>query len=232
MMEHKIYYGTLEKTEQLIPVDIASDISALVYESRSPFFGYYDDYPGKHNDNIYYYLVLDHRMTFAEMHRVILKANKAIDFTANMDHATLTVSHNTYTAIRLRYLSDLNQVAQLYHIFEGLGMEFNKGRSKGEASSKTKIIKYFDLDDMGEGVWIDRVAKNHAYLQLPERVELEDFKALVQRVRNNWDGNSFDAGLGVLITKDEVIEVARIYSKSLKDEGYLDNLQKVINSVF
>ena len=229
MKEHKIYYGTLEKTEVLLPVDVLSEV--LVYESRSPFFGYYDDYPGMHNDNIYYYLVLERRMTFAEMHRAILQAYRLIDAKLDLDHATLRVNQTTYTAVRLRYLDDVAIVAQVQTIFEDLGFTFYKGKAKGEMFCVTKIIKYFDLDDIGQGVWIDRLAKNHAYLQLPVRLELDDFKALVKRVRNNWDGNTFDAGLAVFSNKDEVIEVVRIYSKSVADSEYLLALKQVFNAM-
>lgn len=232
MKENKNYYGTLEKTEVLLAVDIPESLGTLVYESRSPFFGYYDDYPGRHNDNIYYYLVLDRRMTFAEMHRVILQANKKIDVNVNMDHATLLINHTTYTAIRLRYLEDVSNVSMIQRVFADLGLTFHSGKAKGETTCVTKIIKYYDLEDLGDGIWLDRVADSHAYLHLPQRIELDDFKDLVQRVRNNWDGNTFDAGLGVLCTKDEVIEVARIYSKSIDDVAYLEKLKQVFNSMF
>lgn len=230
MKEHKIYYGTLEKTEVLLPVDVLAN-DALVYESRSPFFGYYDDYPGMHNDNIYYYLVLEHRMTFAEMHRAILETYRRIDARVDLDHATLRVNQTTYTAVRLRYLDDVSIVAQVQAVFEELGFAFYKGKAKDEMPCVTKIIKYFDLDDVGQGIWIDRLAKNHAYLQLPVRLELDDFKALVKRVRNNWDGNTFDAGLAVFSSKDEVIEVVRIYSKSVSDPEYLTSLKQVFDAM-
>lgn len=231
MKENKVYYGTLEKSEVLLPIDIPEGLGTLVYKSHSPFFGYYDDYPGKHNDNIYYYLVLERRMTFAQMHRAILQAYQQIDVEVDMDHATLLINHTTYSAVRLRYLENIEDVAKIQKIFTDLGFEFYGGKAKGETPCFTKIIKYFDLDDLGNGIWIDRVADSHAYLQLPSRLELEDFKDLVKRVRNNWDGNTFDAGLAVFSTKDEVIEVVRIYSKSIHDEAYLEKLKQVFEAM-
>ncbi len=223
------YFGTLEKSETLSPANVPGGEDTLVFESRSPFWGYYDDFPGKHNDNIYLYLTLAKPYTFVELHRILLKVEQELDFEANMDYATLYISHNQYTAIRVRYLKEMEQVPVLQKKLSQFGIDFLQGKGKNDAPSTTKITKYFSLKAIGEGIWLDCIADNHGYIQLEKRLELQAFKSLAKKVHNNWQGSSFDAGLVTLTSENRVIEAVRIYSTHVKDENYLSDLKRLFN---
>jgi len=227
MNKHNIFYGNLSKSETLNPVTVTDYADLLIYESLSPFYGYYDDHPGKHNDNAYFYLVLDSHTSFVEVHRVTLASKAKLACKADMDHATLYVNHKKLTAIRVRYLSDFSQLAEVIASLEEAGVKFHKGKAKGEQQSITKITKYFDLKIKDDGIWIDTKAKHHAYIQIPQALDLDAFTKITTAVRNNWDGHSFDAGLGVLCTEDQVIEVVRIYSKHIQDKDYLTEMKRL-----
>lgn len=226
------YFGTLEKSENLIPITIPGGMDTLVFESQSPFSGYYDDYPGKHNDATYLYLAIDSHRHFVELHRVILQAYKLIEGDVDMDHARLHINHHDQFAIRLRSFKDLSQVPVIQKILSDLGIQFTKKRSKNEIGCRTRIAKYFSFKELEDGIWLDEKVEKHGYIEIPKRVELEEFKTIVRKVRNNWDGYSFDAGLAALCMEDKLIEMARIYSKHVTDEDYLQKLKKVFLSAF
>ncbi len=228
MKNNKTYYGTLEKSETLRPIIIPDGLDVVVYESLSPFWGYYDDYPGKHNDHAYYYLLLSERSSFTQVHRWLLDAQRELSFKVDMDLAMLTFDYHQYYSIRLRYVDNLQQVVEIQQLLQSFKAPFLVGKAKEETHCLTKVIKYFELEKIGEGLWLDQRVKNHGYVQLPVALGMQDFKAFLKRVRNNWQGNSFDAGLGVLTTSKEVIDVVRVYSKSIRDEHYLEELKAVL----
>lgn len=231
MKDNKLtYFGNLEKSEILSSVNIPADSDNLIFESRSSFFGYYDDLPGVHNDNTYLYLVVDKNHTFIEVHRAVLAVRTDLCCDVDVEYATLYVSHQEYIAVRVRYLKDLSQLPDIQRSLTANGIRFLQGGGKANQTSATKITKYFSLEVKGEGLWLDTIAHNHGYIQLPHRLDLSEFKALVQKVRNNWQGLSFDAGLAALSSPDEVIEAVRIYSKHVDDAGYLEDLQKAFKS--
>lgn len=226
------YFGTLEKSENLIPITIPGGMDTLVFESQSPFSGFYDDYPGKHNDATYLYLAIDSHRHFVELHRVILQAVKLVEGNIDMDHAKLHINYHDQFAIRLRSFKDLSQVPVIQQTLADLGVQFTKKKSKSDIGCRTRIAKYFSFNELEEAIWIDEKVKKHGYIELPKRVELEEFKTIVGKVRNNWTGFSFDAGLASLCMEDKMIEMARIYSKHVTDEDYLKDLRKVFLSVF
>lgn len=222
-----IYCGTLEKTENLMPINIQGGTETLVYESISPFKGYYDDYPGKHNNVTYLYLPIDSHHNFIDLHRVILQAGTTLDSSIDMDHAQLRIQRNNIFAIRLRGFTDLAQIPQIQNTLTNFGVKFTKKSKKHGSVCTTRISKYFYLNAIKEGIWLDDKVDKHGYIQIPKRIELEDFKQLVLKVYNNWNGFSFDAGLVSVCTENSVIEMARIYSKHVTDEDYLQKLRRV-----
>ncbi len=222
-----IFYGTLEKSEKLISTDIAEFSDLMVLESRSPFYGYYDYHPGKHNNNAYFYLILDSHLSFAEVHRETLAAKAKLSCKADMDHATLYVNHKTYVAIRVRYLKEFSQLAEVIQTLLDQGVKIHKGNIKGDVRSSTRIAKYFVLEEEDDGIWIDQIASNHAYIQLPKSLNMKEFIKLTKKVKNNWDGHTFDAGLVAFTTEDRVIEAVRIYSKFIHEENFLTELKRL-----
>lgn len=226
------YFGTLEKSENLVPITITDGLDTLVYESESPFLGYYDDYPGKHNDATYLYLAVDSHQNFVELHRVILQVYALHEDCMDMDYAKLRIKHSEVYAIRLRAFKDLSKVPMIQKTLADLGIQFTKKNTRRESGCRTRIAKYFSIRELEEDIWLDEKVGNHAYIKLPKRIELEEFKTIVGKVRNNWEGFSFDAGLAALCLEDEVIEMARIYSKHVNEENYLKDLKKVFLSAF
>ncbi|MDA3854191.1 MAG: hypothetical protein PF444_08130 [Bacteroidales bacterium] len=233
-MNNKImtYFGTLEKSENLVPITIPDGLDALVYESESPFLGYYDDYPGKHNDATYLYLAVDSHQNFVELHRIILQVYALHEDCMDMDYAKLDIKHSEVYAIRLRAFKDLSKVPMIQKTLAGLGVQFTQKNTRSESGCRTRIAKYFSVQELEEDIWLDEKVGNHAYIKLPKRIELEEFKTIVGKVRNNWEGFSFDAGLAALCLEDEVIEMARIYSKHVNEKDYLKDLKKVFLSAF
>ena len=228
---HK-YFGTLEKSENLFPIEIPEGLDSLVYESKSPFSGYFDDYPGKYNDATYVYLAIDSHHNFVELHRVILEAYKFLDECIDMDHARLHINHSDVYAIRVRSFKNISQVPLIQKTLVNLGVVFTQKNSKSDFGCRTRITKYYTLQEIDEGIWLDEKIGKHGYIQLPRRIELEEFKAIVSKVRNNWEGFSFDAGLAALCSDDKVVEMARVYSTHVSDENYLKDLKKVFLSGF
>lgn len=226
------YFGSLEKTENLVPITIPGGLETLVYESESPFLGYYDDYPGKHNDATYLYLAVDSHQNFIELHRVILQVYALYEDCMDMDYAKLLINNSNTYAIRLRSFKDLSMVAKIQQSLVDLGVKFTKKNTKSVSACHTRIAKYFTLTEAEKGIYIDEKVDNHGYIQLPKRIELKEFRTVVKKVRNNWDGFTFDAGLAALSLEDDVIEMARIYSKHVKEENYLKDLKKVFLSAF
>lgn len=232
MNNNTTYYGTLEKSETLQSIQIANSTNKHIYESRSPFWGYYDDYPGIHNDPKYLYFLIDAPLSFIEVHRILQKAEQELEISVDMAHAALLIKDRVYYAIRARNFGDINNIPTIENKLIELGIQFHQNKEDfNNATSATRITKYFCLNDVEDGVWRDVKADNFAYIELSERIDLEQFKELIRNIKNNWQKHSFDAALGALASPKKVTEIIRIYSKHLDDAGYLTDIKKALHSV-
>lgn len=227
-----ICYGTLKKVENIAPINIPEGMNALVYESRSPFKGYYDNLPGKHNNPTYLYLPINNFHDFIDLHRVILTTRCNIAGCVDMDHARLRIHNNDVYAIRLRGFEDLSQVVKIQKALAEQGVKFISKSSIKNYECSTRISKYFSLVTEDDGIWLDDKVSQHGYIKLTKHVNFEDFYTLVGKVRNNWTGYSFDAAQATLCSEDKVIDMVRVYSKHVKDEDYLKDLKKVFDAIF
>lgn len=225
------YFGSINKTETVDKINIPNVTNHFILESRSPFLGYYDDYPGVHNNASYLYLVLDKRYTFVELHAHLVAAKKKLDTSIDMVHASLYINQIRYTAIRIRGFEKTTDIFNIIDVLETTGLEFEEDRAKFTASEcHTQISKYFFVKKKDKGLWKDKIANHHAYIKLPQRYTPDEFKEVIQHVKNNWTRHSFDAASVIFGTPDKSIEALRIYSKDVWEKGYIEELQSIINS--
>lgn len=226
------YFGTIEKSETLVPIHINNLENVLILESKSPFWGYYDDYPGIHNNASYLYIILEDNATFSELHGALLNAKKTLDSKIDMVHASLQVYHNKYTAIRIRGFKKIEEVECIVSALKSSGIIFSSTNKKLEgANSITYISKYFKVEPLSDELLKDKTANHHAYIRLPQRYTLGEIKSIVKMVRNNWTRHSFDAAPVILCSEKESIDAVRIYSDHVWDKDYLEQLQTLFTQV-
>jgi hypothetical protein len=221
------YFGILEKSETLRPMPVGD---SFVYESQSPFFGYYDDYPGKHNDITYVYMLINCPLSFVELHGILLKAMNNLPFPVDMAFANLHIFDVNHCAIRARGFDNIALIPQIKEELVKLGVVFASLKGKSEAKSLTSVSKYFFVEKIEEGVWIDQKVKNHGYIMLPGKVDSKYFNEVVEKANNNWQGHSFNAAQATLSGPDVSINAVRIYSTHVGSEGYLADLKRVFLS--
>lgn len=225
------YFGTIQKTETLLPTNIKGLENITLLESKSPFLGYYDDYPGLHNNVSYLYIVLNEQVPFVQLHHYLLKAKSKLDSNIDIVHASLHVNHENYTAIRLRGFNKMDEIKGIIDTIAASGIKLAGHLKKMEReSSFTCITKYFKVENKSTGIWKDKTANHHAYIEVPQRYTQKEFTEILKRVRNNWTKHSFDAAMVILCSEKVSIEAIRIYSNQVWEEGYIEELQKLVLS--
>ena len=89
-----------------------------------------------------------------------------------------------------------------------------------------RVVKFFKLEEISEGIFLDKKERFHAYIELPEHFEWEAFNDLSNRVKYNWEGSKFDAAVGAFYHQGRLREFVRIYSNKLSLD-YLEQIKKL-----
>lgn len=124
-----IKYGSLLKEESLEIIDDKILPNTLVLEATNPFPGYYEYYDGFQKDvkPHYIYLVTDKKYDLEEFTRATQKIMSYFEANFHAAIGHITIYNNVYHVIRIRRLSNYDQVKALQecYISEGIGLKIN-----------------------------------------------------------------------------------------------------------
>ena len=78
-----------------------------------------------------------------------------------------------------------------------------------------KICKCFVLEELEEGILIDKKEDHRGYITIPKQITQEYFVGKLAEIRNNNDCALFDAALAAMIVDSKATDMLRIYSEGL-----------------
>ncbi len=219
-------FGTIQKQETVMSIDDKVQTGTLVFEALEPFPGYYHETPFDVNP-IYMYLALQQQYPLMDIIRATLKVEKVFDEKFDAGKGFVQIVESTYNVLRVRHLNRYDLIGKLQSAYNDQGIHFMHKAKRGlEATAQIRVVKFFNLTPIDEGIYMDNKEENHAYIVLPCEIAWDDFNALTNRVKYNWDGSKFDAAVGAFMHNGSLHEFVRIYSNKLSLE-YLQGLKKL-----
>jgi len=219
-------FGTLTKTETVFTIDQKIIPGTLAFEALKPFPDYYFDNPLGAKP-VYLYLALEEQYPLEDMLRASQKIQHDFQTKFDTGKGFLHIHDQKYDVLRVRHLKDYDLLEKLQRSFEEMGFRFlRKSKKYKDEVAKIRIIKFFSLEEVGEKVYLDKREKNHAYIEIPHYLNLDEFETINNKVKYNWIGSKFDAAKGAFYFEGELHEVVRIYSDKIGPE-YLSELRKL-----
>ena len=220
------FFGRRDKVEELTTIKENILHGTLVFESLSPFLGYYNQFT-EDNKPVYLYIGIDQPYSCIQLARAFQKIAKETSWDFEATKAVVQIKNRAYDVIRLRHLEGYKQVKEIQERFENEGIKMYKSSIKfHEENSHIHFEKIFYLDEIEDGIFIDKSEPYHAYLKVPYFAPFEDFVPINKNVKNNWLGNMYDAAPGSFCMNKQVIEMVRIYTKDF-DIQFLKDLKNL-----
>lgn len=212
-------FGGLVKIESLTCLEDKTLMkNACLLEAPEPFYGYYNDVPdGK--KPLYLFIVLDGLYSVENIVRATLNVKKKTDFSFDAAFGTVRLFDHTCPVIRIRDLDDFNNIKKLQKLYHAEGLKFRK---KLKSFSKEKGIitlhKLFYLEDLGEGMYLDRSQPHHGYFVVPKHLEFNAFLKLTKEVKFDTSLLFFDATYAWYYQGEGIVNMVRIYRENLTAE--------------
>lgn len=219
-------FGSLIKLEELKPLETNILSGTLVFDSISPFVGYYNDDPGDLSP-IYVYIATDRTYSVFEVLRASQKLRKDLKSDLDVAKAFICYGDKLTNAIRIRHIDNYLIVKDIQQSLIESGINLlSASVSSKKISAKITLNKNFRFKEFTENICIDADEKNHSYFEIPKQLSFEEFSKLSEKVRNNWFETKFDAATGCYITDQSVVDFIRIYSEKQNPE-YIENLRNL-----
>ena len=217
MKDEKIMeiYGTLTKQETVWTSDEKILPRTLVFEALAPFPGYYLA-PQQSVIPRYMYLVLNKEYSLTELLRATENVERRFDARFDAGKGLLRFRSGEYQVLRIRHLKDYNRLTGLQQLYCDSGILFKqRNKLRHEDQSFIDIEKFFELIEIGEGLFLDTREACHAYIEIPFYPSWDEFIHWTNRVKYNWEGSAFDAALGSFFYGGKLHSFVRVYSDKL-----------------
>ena len=212
-------FGGLIKMEPLMCLEDDSLMeNVCLLESTAPFKGYYDDVPDG-NKPLYLFIVLDCDYTIDRILRATLNVKNKAGFPFDAAYGTVRLFDQTCPVIRIRDLGSFINIKKIQELYFAEGLKFKK-KVKSFNSEEAMITqhKLFYLEDLGNGMYLDRSQPHHGYFIIPKYIEFSELVRLTKEVKYDISLLFFDAALAWYYEGEGMVHMIRIYRENLTTE--------------
>lgn len=229
MEQHKKMEVFANLTKHITIASVENKVlpGSLVFEALNQFPGYYHESPILPQP-IYIYLVLERQYPLEE----VLRATQSIEceyknWSFDAGKGYMNLGSQLLNVIRLRHLPEIELVEKLQEAYQQHGIRFlmNK-RLRGKLEAEVKIVKFLNLEELADGVYIEVEDPLFGYIEIPRYLKWDVFAKVTMDVKYNWDGHEFDAASGSFYKDGKLTEFVRILSNK-NETGYLSDLRKL-----
>ncbi|MDZ7744042.1 MAG: hypothetical protein U5Q03_20495 [Bacteroidota bacterium] len=78
-----------------------------------------------------------------------------------------------------------------------------------------KIKKCFLLDELDNGIYMDKENPEMGYFEIPVKLNFAQFEQMTLDIKRNIKENNWDAALGILYRKSGLVDMIRIYDTNV-----------------
>lgn len=205
--------GSIVKKESLISIESHILPNTCAAEANLPYFNYYGLHPEKAVPNsvflfTHFFYSLEEVLRFAQNTEICVLKN------VNVASAILNFKTKQVPAIRIKNFPDYEHLSELQKCFMKQGVVFEKKFSH-ENEAFIRINKCFELEEIENGIFLDKNDIHEGYIQLTKLISNDNFSELMQQVKNNGNCKLFDAAKASLIIHSKLTDIIRIYSEKL-----------------
>lgn len=193
--------------------------NTMVVNVNHPFPGYYG-IPGEaENKPRSVLLVTKEKYSWEKILRAATKINKFTDFNIDATYAKISLGNNYYDSIRIKSFDSFDEIPIIQNALIEEGFKFmNEKKMKDDQTVVIKISKFYDIEEIGDGLYKDIDTENMYYISIPHQLNWELFRNLTLKIKNNISNRNYDAVLGVFFMQNGVCDMIRIYKPNASVE--------------
>lgn len=206
------FTGSILKEETIKTlVNIGLD-NTLIYEIEDSYPGYYglEDEAMRPN---FIYLPTKQSESYENIKRVEATIKKYYNERFDLSSASIDIFNDLVPAIRLKYLDNYDKLKDIQMFLKEEGIRFRKAKNKFHKTVLLKTDKVFLVKEEENGIFMDQEEMENSYITLDKHLKWKEFETITFQVKNNWNGNGFDAASAHFNRHSGIVDLVRVYSK-------------------
>ncbi len=208
-------YGCITKVETLWCIEEFGIPNSCLLESLDIFPGYYDRFTSLRKPR-YVYIMSREKLSLEQATRLTGKVKTEFNIPFDAAYCEITIGNDICGGVRNAGVDDYGAIKELQAAYEKNGLSLKKKvRNIENTEAIIKIRKFFMLEVFSDNVFIDKKQTDIGYFKVPEDLPWEHFVRNIVTLRNNWNGNAFDAAKSFIYQQSMITDLVRIYSKDI-----------------
>ena len=220
--------GSIVKKESITSIDSHIIANTCVAEANLPYSLYYGNRPEKSKPNSIF-LFTKRFYSLEEVLRVTQNIDSCLVKKLNVASAVFNFKNGQVPAIRIKNFPDYMHLGELQNCFIKFKVDFEKKFPLAN-EALIRINKCFVLEEIESGIFLDKLEENKGYIALPQLINHDEFRAIIQNIRNNSDCGIFDVAKASIIINSGLTDIVRIYSEKM-DTILLRSVKEEIEKV-
>ena len=228
-------FGTILKRETLANAPLPFRSRYMVLYSSDPFPGYYctEEVPADNSCKEFSYYIPFYNNYFGNeelLCRVSMEMKE--QYHLNICPAVFKMEGEDVRAFRVKGI----ETHQYQHVIESLkerDFKLYKHKTLRSFFAHIHLKAFFDIRQLEDGIYMNTDSQGLFYLDIPERLEWEEFEKLITYQKSHSKFRNFDAAIGFWVERPVFRDFIRIYGTELKQEqlqeihtDFLVNLEK------
>lgn len=205
--------GTVTKLEEISSADYIDGANIMIFETQHPYYGYYGTTVPENPDTISLFLVTRLQHDDDKIIRSIQTVKKNFPHRFDAVPGHISFNNKLYGIIRVRCIAEKN-IPELVRLLSDTGIEFIAPRKQATVEALIHITKYFDIEEVEDGIFLDLNNETFGYLQVDTKLDWDKFVSITKHVRNNVEGITFDSAQATLYNKGGLIDFVRVYTEN------------------
>lgn len=203
--------GTIEKKEKLVSLGYDD----MVLESLHPFPGYHGTTVPDTTKPKSIFLITKGNFTQEFLIRTIVKIKQDKKYDFDGSPGEIELFNEKANCIRIKGLKNYSLIPEIIRSFKEEGIDFTKGKDVKPYGGLIRITKYFLLDELDNGIYMDQETPEMGYFEIPVELPWDVFERITLDLKRNMDEANWDAALGVLFRKKGLVDVIRIFDTNV-----------------
>ncbi len=204
--------GKIEKKETIVSI---SEYDDMVLESLHPFPGYHGTtIPDQTNPKSIFF-VMKSKESDEDIIRKTVNVRKHFSSKFDASPGRINVFNQTECCIRIKDLENYSLIPELISLYKDEGISFLKSKNINSYYGWMSIKKFFILDEVNDGIYMDKETPEMGYFEIPTRLDWNVFEKITVGLKHNIEDNNFDAALGTFYRKSGLKDIIRIYDTNI-----------------
>ncbi len=219
MANRKEVTGYIFKEESVSSLSHSILPGSYVVEIDHPFPGYYGQDVVDLTKPRSTLLITKEKYTWESILRATEKFNKFLNFTLKSSASEIHDGSKMLPAIRIKGMKQFEDIRTVQNAFMEEGFNFMKSRRKVKNHTVLiKLKKFFELGDLGEGIFKDEFQPKMAYCVIPQKPNWELFRKITTDIKYNISDQNYDVCLASFYLNDKIVDAIRVYKPKLNTD--------------